>query len=701
MPNNKYKISNIRWLRFIGHWYYWTLVLLLPSKGKICLFDIPHFGGVGQSLIELIIAIGVAAVILPALFFGFMTSTQSKAQETQSLQANALMNEGLEAARAVREANWSNIATNGDYHPVIVTNSWTLVAGTEIINQYTRIVNIADVSRDSNGNVVLSGGTVDPSTKKITVTISWTTPYAAQVSTTIYLTRYLNNQSILQPSPAPPAILFSTFTAANSSGVVANNANVKLTDAGAGKGDWCAATPKVVTRLASGEIISAMWATVLGTTPPTNRVYFGTGGSQYDVDVYTVGVADPQIPNPVPVATLGARSTTGYETNDIFGEPNNAYIASNSTTKHIVIYSITSSITEVGSVNLNTVSIATGVFVMGNTGYAVAGSNLYTFDLTNKNGARIPLKTFPLGANAKKLYVVDTSRGIFAFIAMSTTTNQLRVVDVTDRLNPVLASSLTVVGQAGQDVFASPDGLRAYLVTAHSATQSEFFIIDTSNIFSRGVIPAPIGTYNLDPNVMSPRAVKMVLSKNRAIIVGTGGTEQYVVLDIGKESAPIRCSGMVVAGGSAFAVSPILETDGDAYAYIATNDQSNQFQIIEGGPGTQYSSTGIYESTTFDPGASVSFNRFQSTFDQPVGTNITFQVAVAPAVGNSCIGVTFTFQNLSNVTTSTVGTTTSYNGVIAYPGNQGRCLRYRATLIPTSDFKFSPTLQSVTINYTP
>src|SRR5438270_5445096 len=98
----------------------------------------------GQSLVEILVAIGLSSIILPALFLGLYTSYNGKAQANQRAQAVTILRETNEAVRSVRENGWSNIATNGTYHPQILSGTWSLVSGSGTVNGFTRSVVIND-----------------------------------------------------------------------------------------------------------------------------------------------------------------------------------------------------------------------------------------------------------------------------------------------------------------------------------------------------------------------------------------------------------------------------------------------------------------------------------------------------------------------------------------------------------------------------
>src|SRR5258708_5392867 len=109
---------------------------------------------VGQSLVELVVAIGISSLLLPALLTGLYASNTSKAQNDQRTQAQIFLKETDEAIRSVRNNGWTAFATNGTYHPVNSGTIWSLASGSETINALTRSIVISDVQRNSQGTIV-------------------------------------------------------------------------------------------------------------------------------------------------------------------------------------------------------------------------------------------------------------------------------------------------------------------------------------------------------------------------------------------------------------------------------------------------------------------------------------------------------------------------------------------------------------------
>lgn len=146
----------------------------------------------GQSLVELLIAIGLATLILPALLTGLAAGRGGRAQQEQRLEASAYLKQTQEAVRSVAERGWSNIETNGTYHSVVSGGRFVLANGAQSIDGYSISIVVSDTNRDSGGAIISSGGTVDPSTKKVVTNVSWITPFVSTVSTTSYYTRHKN-----------------------------------------------------------------------------------------------------------------------------------------------------------------------------------------------------------------------------------------------------------------------------------------------------------------------------------------------------------------------------------------------------------------------------------------------------------------------------------------------------------------------------
>lgn len=152
-----------------------------------------EFNNKGFGLMEIII---VSAIILTALV-GFLQAETSSLRllrtEKDSLEASFLAQEGLEAARALRDENWSSVAstTNGAvYSPVLAGAKWSLSAGSSTVGAYTRTLVFDQVLRNAQDEIS-SSGTLDYGTRKVVSIVSWASPLGSrQVQLAAYLTNF-------------------------------------------------------------------------------------------------------------------------------------------------------------------------------------------------------------------------------------------------------------------------------------------------------------------------------------------------------------------------------------------------------------------------------------------------------------------------------------------------------------------------------
>lgn len=526
----------------------------------------------GQSLIEILVGMGVAAVLLPAIFTAVMATREGRVAANQNLQFAALVREMHEAVRSVRARGWTQFAVNGVFHPQVISNQWQLALGSEVVDGLTRSILIADDGSDQ-------------SSKKVTL-------MAGTLIEDIYLTRYLDNLIFTQT-------LQSEFDGGVKSGTITTNiTGGEITLGSGGQGNWCEPNLSIAALdLPKNGVANALSAV-------EGLVFAGTGDNASGVSFAKVVINNT---NPPTMAVSG--TFDGYKTNAVFGEPSYAYLATDNNTKEIVIINL-SNLTEIGSFNAPGSNSGTSIVTSGSVGFMTSANKMYSFDLSSHTGARTQLGNVTLAGNGKKIFIVGT----YAYVVNSGTSNQLQIIDIS---NP---NSLSIVGQVslgssgGVDVYVNSVGTRAYVAT------SGLYIVNISNKAS----PSLISSYS--PNGMTPKGLTVVTG-NKVILVGSGG-EEYQVVDITTENALVRCGGLNIDSG-VNGVSSVLEQDGDAYSNIITGDTTSELKIIAGGPGGRYTSSGTYTSASFNPGYSTSFNRLSFSGSIPVNTDLKAQIAVS------------------------------------------------------------------------
>lgn len=156
----------------------------------------------GQTLIEILIGLGVAAIIIGGAVYSIVFTLSSGTENQKKQAATGLATELISQARTVADADWLGIynlpskGTSTSYY--IMASGSILIATsgykTAIVDNedYEILFSLENVSRDVNDDVTESGGTDDPSTQKVTAKIRWpaggTSP--SEFSIGDYITRW-------------------------------------------------------------------------------------------------------------------------------------------------------------------------------------------------------------------------------------------------------------------------------------------------------------------------------------------------------------------------------------------------------------------------------------------------------------------------------------------------------------------------------
>jgi hypothetical protein len=380
-------------------------------------------------LVELVMAIGLAAIILPALLTGLVASREGRPAQQQRAQATELLKETANAVRNIRDTGWSSFSVDGTYHPVISSNQWTFASNSATTNGFTQQVVVSDVYRSTAGAIVTSGGTLDPSTKKADITISWTQPQLATISASMYLTRTTNLTSTDTTTTDFNAGVLSNTQVTNTSGGEVELANNN-------KAKWC--SPAFATDANNNEIsitlpdgppvAVAATASAVSTSIP-NDVFvatapYSTSSAKLAYVTVTANTATPSATlkgtftldstkysagtYPTGIGTI----TNSFKTNDVkyyYAPSGNVYalLATDDPNHEVVVSQIKSGGSDSyqdpinhiykywtffntkinSSASTNDQSPygygAVSIAVLGTRGYVISGGYLYVFDLSN------------------------------------------------------------------------------------------------------------------------------------------------------------------------------------------------------------------------------------------------------------------------------------------------------------------------------
>lgn len=115
----------------------------------------------GQSLIELIIALGIFVIVIASFTLFILDSYVAGRLANEITKANFLAEEGLEAVISIRDNSWDSL-TVGNHGLAISGNNWVLQGTSEDISDQLR-----------EGIRVIRVDDIEPDRKKITSQISW------------------------------------------------------------------------------------------------------------------------------------------------------------------------------------------------------------------------------------------------------------------------------------------------------------------------------------------------------------------------------------------------------------------------------------------------------------------------------------------------------------------------------------------------
>lgn len=154
----------------------------------------------GQSLIEILVALGVGTIMFVGSITALSPAIKSQTDANRSQVGAALGVKLLDEVRVFGEASWRNIdslstGSSTKYYLNATSSPFTIATGTESImaasSTFSRDFYMTNVYRDSATGLIAQSGTLDPSTRLLTVEYWWGSITPKTLST--YLTRYQNS----------------------------------------------------------------------------------------------------------------------------------------------------------------------------------------------------------------------------------------------------------------------------------------------------------------------------------------------------------------------------------------------------------------------------------------------------------------------------------------------------------------------------
>ena len=364
----------------------------------------------GQSLLELIISVGIFVAVIASLVFFVLDSYLGNRLSQDMTKADFLAEEGLEAAKSIRDNNFSDLLAGS--HGLIISSGHWIFQGIE-----------DDLNSQLNGGkrvVVIENDPLDQNIKKITSTVTW--DFTENRPEEIKLISFLTNWQKITGDWSQPKFVSSYNTTGNSDGT-----DLFFSD---------------------------------------NKIYLVTannnnGQNGSDPEFYIIDVSSPSSP-----ALLGSLNL-GATANAITVSGNYAYVASADNSQELKIINISNpnSPSLAGYYNARTPenSDAISVAINGSTIYlgrvVNSGRELLILNVSNPSSSNL-LGSYEADGDINDIYF-DANR---VFLATSNALQEFQLVNVANSANPIQISNYDLLGTAN-GIFYSSDNDLAYLAT--------------------------------------------------------------------------------------------------------------------------------------------------------------------------------------------------------------------------------------------
>ena len=404
----------------------------------------------GFGIIEIIVAVSlfvIVAVVGVATVAGSYSTNRLGTEETQ---ATIFAQSGLDAVRSIKKQGWDTMFLNTDCSAGCGLgnsgNSWVWSGTENVQEKFNRVITVSEVQRDGIGNIVTSGGTNDPDTRRIESMVNWN--FSPNRSNSVSLITYLTNfaKLITIVSGWANPIIQSIFDLTNSNS--GNN---------------------------NADAISLFY---LGDYVFLGRAISG-GTELYAIDVSVL--SSPSLCN-------NCQRDLGGSVNDIKIAGNYAYLASTSNSQELQIVNIgnpTSLNAEsVISVNLNNGNSgnnnadAVSIEVSGNSLFMIrdGGNEFLEFDITNPANPTVLGSDNDLTGTPTNMVIV----GGYAYVTTTDNNAELQVIDLSTR-NVVNTLNLDEGNDASDALSVYYPGNNRILVGRNSSQAPELYSINISS----------------------------------------------------------------------------------------------------------------------------------------------------------------------------------------------------------------------------
>ena len=130
----------------------------------------------GFSLTEIVLSIGLFAVMSSFLIFLMVDATRAYENIEKRTNAANLTRDIYSALKFVKSEEWFGISKEtdgGEKHIEFVDGTYSIASGPGIQNSLNYFFTVSYTYRNSLGEIVSEGGTLDPHTRTVDINIQW------------------------------------------------------------------------------------------------------------------------------------------------------------------------------------------------------------------------------------------------------------------------------------------------------------------------------------------------------------------------------------------------------------------------------------------------------------------------------------------------------------------------------------------------
>ncbi len=144
----------------------------------------------GQSLIELIVALGILVIIVSGITFLILNTYTLNREADERTRAVFIAEEGLEAVRSIRDNDWGDLPSDGDYCIALSGGNWIFDPNPppcSQIDKFNRTITIQDLSQNK---------------KRVSSQVTW--DFEEGKTRDVSLVSFFTNWQA--PVPSPPTV---------------------------------------------------------------------------------------------------------------------------------------------------------------------------------------------------------------------------------------------------------------------------------------------------------------------------------------------------------------------------------------------------------------------------------------------------------------------------------------------------------------